>query len=449
MGGQVNARTPQLRRALSRTIAVAIAATTLLGIDDLRASEQPLHIELRSVTLSTRQMRPGTDDQTRDFSGSWQLLHAEGHDLGGSGVSVALGAWAVAAISDSAAEAGTADLVFGHVGWRNKSRSLSVQVGRQGVYVGAPRYVFLDGVRAEAELPANLRLSGYGGYAVWEHLHEALTTPVVGGRLGWHYWKIGHVGVAFQDISVHAQMNRRSLGVDFGLRALDPLRFQGSWAYDLLGQGLQEARIDGILAVNKHLDLTCRAEVRDPLGWLRRASIFTAFVDRTDPVAGLGFHLRTPGALQVKGRYDRFFNEGDLVDGYRGDLEAILRMDARGRYIVGLMGGALNNGDNGFWHARVYATAAVSERLRLSLDVDGYRFMRNFKGYDRAVLSAVAARWQALHGLSFVVDGRVWQNPEFERQAQGMLHVVATQALFARVAAAKPDAAKPDKEASK
>ncbi len=399
----------------------------------LKDERQHLRLTWNSITLSTRDLRPGAFDETRAFAGSWHMLSFCGDNLGGTGISIAMGAWAMAELAAGTADGHVGDVVYGRFGWRNASRTVYVRAGRLSLYVGAPRYLFVDGAAATVFLPAGLRADAYYGFAVNELFHDLLKAPVAGGRLAYVDWRNGHIGLAFQDVSEQAEMMRRTVGIDFALRRFDPIRLTGHWAHDLLRGGLQEARIDAIWHINKWLDVFTRGELRDPLAWLPRHSIFHAFVARTDGQAGVGFDLRTPGALAFRGHYNRMINDDGVPDGYDGELETRLNFDKHHRNLVGLVGGMINNGDNGYYHARAFARATPIRALTVSLDLDGYRFLRKLNGHDVSMLAALAVQWHVLPGLNVTVDGRTWQNPYFERQAMAMLHVHLGDKLFWRV----------------
>lgn len=413
----------------------AHAAEAVLGGGELRAS-------LRALGLVTGQLRPGLTAATDLHLPTWQMLTLDGRNLGNTGVFASLYGFLQQQWADGPAGRG-ADLVHGHVGWEGMNKRVRVQAGRLSVFAGAPRYVFLDGVAAAALLPADLRLDAYAGTGVYETTTKAFEAPVFGGRLAWSPWEIGHVGVALQSLDSPVAGGgtaaaRRTLGVDAALRLYEPLLLTGSYAHDLLGGRLQEARLDANYRVSKYLSVFALGELRDPLAWLPKTSIFNAFVDRNDGIAGAGFDLDTPGALTLSGGYDRYLVADDIPDGYRGYVEARLRVDPEGRYKAGLQLARLNNRQNGYDQARLWATAKATAELQLSCELDTYLFHKEIRGEARSLRGLAAVRWLAKPGVQLGLDAQAWQNPYFTNQALAMVTLQLDEGLLARPIAKVP-----------
>jgi hypothetical protein len=367
---------------------------------------------------------------------TWQMLTLDGRNLGNSGVFASAYGFLQQQWADGPAGRG-ADLVHGHIGWEGLNKRVRVQAGRLSVFAGAPRYVFLDGVAAAAHLPANLRLDAYAGTGVYETTTKAFEAPVFGGRLAWTPWEIGHVGVALQSLDTPvagggSAAARRTIGVDAALRLYEPLLLTGSYAHDLLGGRLQEARLDANYRLSKYLSVFALGELRDPLAWLPKTSIFNAFVDRNDGIAGAGFDLDTPGALTLSGGYDRYLVADEIPDGYRGYLEARLRIDPSGRYKAGLQYARLNNRQNGYDQGRLWASAKASAQVQLSCELDTYLFHKEIRGETVSLRGLASVRWMAKPGVQIGLDAQAWQNPYFTNQALAMVSLQLDEGMLAR-----------------
>jgi hypothetical protein len=386
--------------------------------------------------LVTGQLRPGLTAATDLHLPTWQMLTLDGRNLGNSGVFASAYGFLQQQWADGPAGRG-ADLVHGHIGWEGLNKRVRVQAGRLSVFAGAPRYVFLDGVAAAAHLPANLRLDAYAGTGVYETTTKAFEAPVFGGRLAWTPWEIGHVGVALQSLDTPvagggSAAARRTIGVDAALRLYEPLLLTGSYAHDLLGGRLQEARLDANYRLSKYLSVFALGELRDPLAWLPKTSIFNAFVDRNDGIAGAGFDLDTPGALTLSGGYDRYLVADEIPDGYRGYLEARLRIDPSGRYKAGLQYARLNNRQNGYDQGRLWASAKASAQVQLSCELDTYLFHKEIRGETVSLRGLASVRWMAKPGVQIGLDAQAWQNPYFTNQALAMVSLQLDEGMLAR-----------------
>ena len=424
------ARLASVLLALAVAVAVAAAAAPAVASED----GSGIHFRLRSFTLMTRDVTPGYEGGTFPKSPTLQFLTLGGSDLNGTGVYGELSAWMLQDLSDRgpASSEHFGDIAYGIVGWQNASQTLKVQAGRQVVFSGATRFAYLDGVSVVSHLPGDLKVEAYGGTIAYEGFEHEFSSLIWGGRLAWIPWEIGHVALAYQHSDGEEGLERHTAGADFALRGVGPVLWTGSYAHDLITGGLAEARLDGTWTVNKHLSLYARGELRDPIAWLPRTSIFLAFVDRTDGIAGGGFDLRTPGALSVAGGYEHFLYSDGFRDGFRTFLDLRLRIDEAGRYRAGVVTTRLDNGDNGFLGGRAYASARIADAWHVACDVDAVMFDHDVRGYDRSVTGSVATRWTATEGFLLGVDAQVWSNPFFEKQASAQLSLTLTDALFRR-----------------
>ncbi len=439
---------------------LALAVALLLVTGPARAAEEDgqggLHFSARSVTVLTRDVAPGlntTDAQAPTF----QLLSFHGNNINNTGIFGSGSGYLTQQLASGDLAGGRrGDIAYGYLGWahesEDRSREVRVQAGRQFVFAGAPRAVFMDGGSILGRYDM-LEVNLYGGSAVMRDLDNIFSAPVYGGRVAWTP-KMGHVGVAYQDISGNADLTRRTVGADGALH----LPFAGRWtatgvaAYDLLGNGMQEVRLDirwQPKPVEQWLDLYVRGEARDPLAYLPRNSIFTAFVQSTDARAGGGFVLRTPGAFFCNGSYDRYHVVGEGLAGYSGQAEAGLRIDRAGNYRTGLAYSRMSNATNGYDQARIYGRAAPIKQFTAALDLDSYWFFHDVRGTDRSLMATLALRWNATRGVTVGVDGQVWTNPYFTKQALGMATLTVTDAFFRRFASADAPKAAPAADGKK
>ncbi len=426
MNAQPNAK---LRHILL-TVGLAVGLASQPAWADEPEAEGTVHVTAKSITTISRDVVPGALNTTEQQIPTMQILNLRGENIAGSGVFAYGSGFAAQQIaSGSLPPARAADLAYGYVGWDGVDHKVRIQVGRQFVFSGAPRYIFMDGVSAIVRLPANLRLDVYGGSAAFSGFQNEFSAPVVGTRLAWMPWTVGHIAAAFQDVSGTTEATRRTVGTDGSLR-IKGVTLTGLYAYDLLGRGMQEARIDASWRPWSWLGLFARAEARDPLAYLPRNSIFTAFVQRTDGLVGGGFDIKTPGALYGNGSYDRYIIGGGGLDGYRAQVNVGLRLNEQGTYRTGVTYTRMYNGDNGFDEARIWCRGELSAHLTAAIDLDSYLFFAPVRGVSQSLMATAALRYMPTQGLTAGVDGQVWSNPYFTSQVMALVSLTITDALF-------------------
>ena len=403
-------------RRRNRAAVLALVALSLLSADLWAADGGQMHVELRTLGMFTRELRPGDFSQTDVRVPTWQILSFHGDDLGGKGVFASGSAFLGQQWGDEGGRAGRAgDIPFGFVGWRSSGGSINLRAGRIYVF-GGPNYALLDGGSATFLLPADLRVDLYGGMVARAGLDTAFEAPMCGARLAWMAWELGHLGVAIQHMEEAAGVARESLGADFALRAFAPLLLTGTFAWDMLDGVIQQGRLDAAWTFNRWFDLFLRGEVRDPLAWLSRTSIFNAFLQRTDGLVGGGMSLRTPGALAVSTGYERFLIDDDRMMGYRGYVDLRLRPTAKVKHSAGLLLSRVSHGDDGYSRVRLYGSLRPAPAWTISCAADAYQLFRPIHDEDRSITGTLAVRWLATPGLTVGVDGEVWQNPYFDKQ---------------------------------
>ncbi len=465
MNAQLNAKLRHILLAMGLT--AGLAAQPVWAEEPEEAGT--LHLTAKSITTISRDVVPGALNTTEQQIPTMQILNLRGENIGGSGMFAYGSGFAAQQIaSGSLPPARAADLAYGYLGWEGQTAKtrIRVQLGRQFVFSGATPYVFMDGASVIAYLPAKLRLDAYGGSAAFSSFDHVFDAPVVGGRLAWSASPTGHIAASIQDISGSTEATRRTVGADFAWRpnALrisgENLAITGQYAYDLLGRGLQDARIDvsGRL-LRDWLGVFVRAEVRDPLAYLPRNSIFTAFVQRTDGLVGGGVDLKTPGALYGSASYDRYVIGDGLLAGYRAQLNLGLRLDALSRYRAGFTYNRMFNGDNGYDQYRIWCRGAlwqvrktvgsrevVEDKLTAALDLDSYFFISPVRGVSESLMATAAVRYAPTRGLTAGLDGQIWSNPYFTSQAMALVSLTITDALFRPAPAAPPPPPKKDDE---
>ncbi len=440
MNAQPNVKVRQFLLALG----LAAGLTSQVAWADEPETEGEVHVTAKSITTISREVVPGALNATEQQIPTMQILNLRGENIGGSGMFAYGSGFAAQQIaSGSLPPARAADLAYGYVGWDGLDHKIRISVGRQFVFSGAPRYVFMDGASAIVRLPANLRLDVYGGTAAFSAFQNEFSAPVVGTRLAWMPWTVGHIAAAFQDVSGTTEATRRTVGTDASLR-IKSLTFTGAYAYDLLGRGMQEARIDGTWRPFPWLGIYARGEARDPLAYLPRNSIFTAFVQRTDGLVGGGFDIKTPGALYGSGSYDRYIIGGGNLDGYRAQLNVGLRLNEQGTYRTGVTYNRMFNGDNGYDQARIWCRGELPAHLTAAVDLDSYFFFSPVRGVSQSLMATAALRYLPLRGLTAGLDGQVWTNPYYTSQVMALVSLTITDALFRPVPVAAPPPKKSD-----
>lgn len=390
-----------------------------------------MHLELQTLGLWTRDLRPSAFDQTEQRVPTFQVLRFSGQELGGTGFFAAGNAYLGQQWGDeSVRESRMGDVAFGYLGWKNATRSLQFKLGRIHIFGGVASAVMLDGAVATAWLPGDVRLDAWGGMAGRAGLDNAFEAPAYGGRLAWMPWELGHLGLSFQNVEEKAGVAQRSLGGDFSLRAIDKLLVTGAGAFDLVLGRLQEARVDASYRLTSYLDVNLRSEMRDPTAWLSRTSIFTAFVNRQDTAVGGGLQLRTPGALAVSAGYERFVVGDGFADGDRAHLEFKLRPVDGVPHSGGLRLTRATGAGEGYLRARLYGTWRPSGKLSVSAAGDAFVLDKPIHGDDTSIMGTLAGRYDLVDGATLGLDGQLWRNPYFDKQGLLMFSLRLTDALW-------------------
>lgn len=421
------------QRALTAALALALGGTSLAA---QAAETGDIHASLKAIGLFTGQLRPGTTPATDTSLPGLALLSFDATNAGGTGVFASAYGYLQQQFASGPAGHG-ADLMLGNVGWAAKKDEIRFQIGRIAVFTGGAQYQYMDGASLIMHLPKAVRVDGYFGTGVYENFDNMFKAPTYGARVAWTPWELGHIGLGLQAIddvpganSKLDYTNRRSLSVDGSLRMFDPLTLVAFYAQDLLENRLQQARLDLNYKVKDFLILHTKAELRDPLAWMSKTSIFQAFLQRTDGMVGGSFDLITPGALTVAGGYDRFVMNDGVADGYRTFVEGRVKIDPAGRYRAGLQYARLFNGDNGYDQVRVFGSGKVMERLTVSGDIDCYAFMRAVRGETFSIRGGASARYAVMRGLDAGVDAQIWRNPYFDAQALGLLTLTVNEGML-------------------
>ena len=105
-----------MRRRI-RTALLVLVALTLVSADLWAADGGVMHVELRTLGMFTRELRPGAFDQTDVRVPSWQILSFNGQDLGGKGIYTSGSAFLGQQWGDAGGRDGRAgDIPFGFLG---------------------------------------------------------------------------------------------------------------------------------------------------------------------------------------------------------------------------------------------------------------------------------------------------------------------------------------------
>lgn len=420
-----------------------LLAQTLFALSACAAWSSPVlaetpdvHASLKTVGILTGLLRPGAVPATDTSAPGLSLLSVDARNVSGSGVFASAYGYMQHQFASGPSGHG-ADLMLGHLGWASKDQMIRAQVGRIAVFTGGAQYQYMDGAAVTARLPASVRVDAWYGAGLYETFNNFFKAPVYGGRVAWVPWQYGHLGVGYQavdDLPVTGAkgdpLNRRSLAVDGSLKLLEPLTLVGVYAHDLIENRLQQARLDLAYSWDKWLVLHAKTEVRDPLAWMSKTSIFSAFLQRTDGMVGGSFDLYTPGALTLSGGYDRFIINDNGMDGYRGFVEGRVKVDEAGRYNAGVAYARLYNGDNGYDQLRLFGSAKAMERLTITADIDTYLFMRKIRDEKASIRGGLALRYAVVRGLDAGLDGQIWRNPYFDAQALGLLTLTLREGLL-------------------
>lgn len=322
---------------------------------------------------------------------------------------------------------------------------LAFKLGRQLASGGAARFSRFDGASVSGSLPNGLFASAYGG---------AVALPRWNAQPGYHqlgsaerellgpdaelkldrsqHWLAGaRVGYGSEPISgsltFHEQhatggLERRSLGVDLGGKALEELSYGGSALVELDAQSL--ANLRGWLDLDPHplLHASVEALRSEPGLLLSRQSVLSVFDSSGYAELGGLASLQACPWLRLEGSgYFEAFDEGKA--GARVEGAARVDMNRRRTAFARVAYARVVVERNAYHSLRASLARTLTPRLTSTLDLYGYFYDKPVQGYRSSSVYAGTLNYQADDRLALLWGASLAQSPYAELDAQTMLRL--------------------------
>jgi hypothetical protein len=336
----------------------------------------------------------------------------------------------------------TGDVNVGFIRADFLNHNLSLRLGRQLVADGVARMVQLDGVSAEALLPANFGLSGYAGSPVaprfstrggQEVVGNIAATFTAGGRAFWRYRGLVDVGASIAMATDHGDPARQDVGVDFRLNPHRLVVFSGSGFWSIYENRLGEAAVAAQVFPVKHFDVTLDYRHVEPDLFLPRNSILAVFAaDKRNDVGG-AIHFGGVKNLGIDADYHLLIEDGG--HGHWGRLKGTYHPGGPKNTVgaeLGLLRNANDDIDNGYKQVRLFGAHNFTSAITATLDLIGYFYDRDVNATSRSLAATGTLAYQLWRGWRATVAGTVGSTPYLEHHFDIMAKLVYDQTYLVR-----------------
>jgi len=326
-------------------------------------------------------------------------------------LSIQLSAWGqLSSLKDSIYTDTTGDIDLLYIQGSLFSRHLSLTLGRQLVSGGAARVLQLDGVNATVMIGKGFGVTGYAGAPTVSRFNYPVGEFAFGGRAFWRPSYGSEVGVSFLEIISGSVLSRQDLGLDARWAILSNLWASASGILSLQEQRFADADLNVHWQILPTVEVFAKGQHYSPDLFLPMTSIFSVFAETNRDAVGGGVFWQTTPRLGLYGEYNRLW-----VDGGHGD-EAELRATYRltRKSTVGLNARFLFVPVNGVTDLRAWVSYALSQRVRLTADVEGTVLSNPVNAKTGSVVGTGGATWAIGSGWSAMLSGSVGVTPFFE-----------------------------------
>ena len=335
-------------------------------------------------------------------------------------LNIQLSAWGqVSSLKDSIYTGTTGDIDLLYIQGALFNRHLSLTVGRQLVSGGAARVLQLDGVNATVMIGRSFGVTGYAGAPTVSRFTYPVGEFAFGGRAFWRPSFGSEVGFSFLEILSDGHLARQDIGLDGRLVILPNLSASASGIMSLQEQRFASADLQVHWQLLPTLELFAKGDHTEPDLFLPMTSIFSVFANNNRDALGGGVFWQTTPRLGLYGEYNRLW-----VDGGHGD-EAQLRATVKvaRKSTVGADARFLFVPVNGVTDLRLWFSHALTERIRLSADVEGTLLKDAVNAKSQAILGTASATWAIGSGWSAMLSGSVGSTPFFQTAYSGTLRI--------------------------
>lgn len=329
-------------------------------------------------------------------------------------LNIQLSAWGqVSSLQNSIYTGTTGDIDLLFIQGALFNRHLSLTLGRQLVSGGAARVLQLDGVNATVMFGKGFGVTGYAGAPTVSRFTYPVGEFAFGGRAFWRPSYGSEVGVSFLEILSGGVLARQDVGLDARWAILSNLSATASGILSVQNARFADADASLHWQILPTVEVFARGQHLEADLFLPMTSIFTVFTNTNRDAAGGGLFWQASPRFGLYGEYQRLW-----VDGGKGD-EAELRATYRlaRKSTVGVNARFLFVPVNGVTDLRAWISHALTERIRLTADVEGTVLNAAVNGKTNSIVGAGSATWAIGSGWSAMLSGSVGATPFFQTVA--------------------------------
>jgi hypothetical protein len=326
-------------------------------------------------------------------------------------LNIQLSAWGqLATLKDSIYTGSTGDIDLLYIQGALFNRHLSLTVGRQLVSGGAARVLQLDGVNATVMIGKGFGVTGYAGAPTVSRFTYPVGEFAFGGRAFWRPSFGSEIGISFLEILSDSVLSRQDLGVDFRWAIAPNVSATASGIYALQQQAFADADLSVHWQILPTLEVFGKGQHATPDLFLPMTSIFSVFTNTNRDAVGGGVFWQVQPRLSFYGEYNRLW-----VDGGNGD-EAELRGTYRlaRKSTIGVSARFLFVPVNGVTDLRAWFSHTLTERIRLSADVEGTILKDAINAKTNSIVGTGSATWAIGSGWSAMLSGSAGVTPFFQ-----------------------------------
>ena len=385
-------------------ISLALAALIMAASPKVQSQSLAFRGDLLSVGQGRRPTMDSTD--TRSEALIYQYISLATEDLAVDGIHVELvgmvgGQIAEGAAGDGISGTSDGDVLVGVVRWENRSRSLSVSLGRQYLFAGGGRAEHLDGATVTYRV-WHLDLSAFGGRThAWQWSFDdpndepeepAFASYAVGGRARFRLLDHGVASVAFVHEGDGAQIARQLVTFDVGYWRLSWMEALAGGIIDVVDGHPQEMWAELIFRPLPKLKLSGGYSYLVPGLAIPKTSLFSVFsVDAYHDIslqAFYGFNHWFMGGLEGGLRY---FPDRQETVGYWVAMRGRIALGSARERSIGFKAEYSDEGNRRHVQGRLYGLFAFLERrLYCRADVFALGLFSDNSGngasaYERAI----------------------------------------------------------------
>jgi len=253
-------------------------------------------------------------------------------------------------------------------------------------------------------------VTGYAGAPTTSRFTYPVGEFAFGGRAFWRPSYGNELGLSFAEIISGSVLARQDVGLDGRWVILSNLSATASGIFAIQAQRFSDADLTVHWQAIPDVEVFAKGAHVSPDLYLPMTSIFSVFAETNrDTVGGGAFWQATP-RLGVSGEYNRLW-----VDGGHGDeAEARVTYRLARKSTIGLNARFLFVPVNGVSDLRAWFSHALTERIRLSADVEGTLLKNAVNAKSQAILGTGSATWLIGSGWSGMLSGSIGATPFFQ-----------------------------------